>query len=246
MKRARKNSLILGADYKNAKNLGLSVATYKKYIQICLNSGWITREPYKNGYRVINFAKILREIHQKTNLFVGKHSLIEGNKSTNTKEVENEITDLLMLDNIIKPQQFQIKKKQQFIDDVNFLSNPTEESQKTHKITSSQKKIMKMGVKCAEKEVKNMIPNKRLITSARHTSRKIGISVSKANKKLNSSLIFERNEIYKTYQGVNFALVDHLKEKYPKACIIPMLHVGLTKVSFGSELTLRSNFSLLT
>ena len=94
-------------------------------------------------------------------------------------------------------------------------------------------------------ETKNVIKNsersKEAVSSCRHTADKLGISITRANKLIGSSKNFTR-EIMDVYVDlIHQEQFFALKDKYPKATVIPMPFIKKIAVRFGSLLKMNNS-----
>jgi hypothetical protein len=235
LKRYRLNSVLLKhKSYKIAPKFNLSPQTFNSYIQKCIEIGWINFDGEK--YTSKKLQDIIVDFNKKTNLFISNHEILKNKKTFDFKEVLKEIEQILLIDNVIAPQQHQIDKKTKFINDYNDLNSPTDF--RKGKVSKSQMKMIKAGLLSAGREIQKMVYNDRIVTSARHTADKLGMSISKSNKLLNSGGKIHRIIIQRWVHGISFVRIEQLKIDYPGACIIPYVHYNKIKVCLGSSLKL--------
>jgi hypothetical protein len=236
IKRKRKNSIVLKkANYILAKEYNLSPNTFAKYFNELNSLGFL--EDQGNCYRVASLSKIISFYFKDSDIFFGQHRILRG-KSTNPKEIETELRQLLVVDNIIKPQQRQIENKRLiklFIDSLG-----TDKQAKSEWFSlpyKVRKKTMRMYSKSVRnKEAKNKF-NDQIVTSVRHTAIKVGVTKYMASKTLKSNDMYTRKIEEKWYNGCSFLLIERLKVQYPDCLIIPYPHFNKVKVCFGSRLT---------
>ena len=235
IKRYKSNSVLMDtARYKMSSKFGISTQTFNKYLVEAQKIGWINISG--GNFVVKKLNDIIIDFNNQTGLFFSNHKVLENRKKHSFKDVLKEIEQILLIDNIIAPQQFEINKKSKFVNDYNILISPT--GKKRGKVTQSQKKMMRMGLRSAEKEISGMNYTDRVMTSARHTSSVMGMSVSKANKVLNLGGKVNRSILQVWIHGISFVKIEELKIQYPKAKIIPYVHYNKIKVCFGSEIKL--------
>lgn len=236
MKRQRRNSVIfLTAYYKLAPQFGLSPQTFKKYLLEAEKLGWIQ---ISGGRITINsLPSILEDFISDSGLYFGKYNVLKS-KETSFKDVLSEIESILLMSNIYDRQQYHINKKNQKIKSAKRLSS-TEKSKGNRKLSALDKRVISDGLH-REKNVKGKLEyNGSVVTSARHTASKLGVSVNKANKILNRGLHFTREIKELWFKGCSHGLFDALRESYPKATILMLGNCGYTKVCFGSVLKLK-------
>ena len=233
LKRYKLNSVLLKhKSYKIAPKFNLSTQTFDLYLKKCIQLGWIKFDGEK--YTIKKLQDILIEFNEQTNLFFSNHKILKNKKTINFKLVLKEIEQILLIDNVIAPQQNKIDKKTEFINDYNKLISPT--VVKRGKTSSSQLKMIKSGLRGAGMEINRMVYNDKIVTSARHTSSVLGFSIAKANKVLNYGGKIKRVIVQKWVHGISFVKIEQLKIEYPGACIIPYVHYDKIKVCLGSSL----------
>ncbi|MFN5416300.1 MAG: hypothetical protein ACK5B9_04525 [Flavobacteriia bacterium] len=233
LKRYRLNSVLLKhKSSKIAPKFNLSVTTFNNYIEKCIELGWINFDGEK--YHIKRLQDILIDFNSRTNLFFSNHKVLKNKKTINFKIVLKEIEQILLIDNVIAPQQHQIDKKTEFINNYNILTSPT--VAKRGRTSSNQLKMIKSGLRGAGREIEKMVYNDSIVTSARHTASVLGVSVAKANKMLNYGGKVKRVIVQKWVHGISFIKIEQLKLQYPGACIIPYVHYNKIKVCLGSSL----------
>ena len=239
LKRFKNNSVLFQrANYKYAAKFSMSPATFKKYFKEAIDNGHV----FKDGdiYKVEKFSKILSDFYQETGLALDKHEILQGD-NLNFKNILSELQGLLVVDNVIKQQLTQIDRKRKDIRLIKF-ANKTEKSDSfLHK--SEMKRLRKLskdgklGASYAD-QLSNSYRS-TVITSARHTAKKLGVSVKKANQILsNSGNSFKREILVKWVYGISIFKIEKLRHQFPNATIIPMMNYNRIKICFGSSLFL--------
>lgn len=192
IKRKNSNSkLLYKAKYKLAKDFNLAPQTFCKLLKSAIEYGWVTEDD--NGYQAKKFHKIILDFNYISGYSFWNHNILKS-KDYNFKTILNQVEQLLVVDNVINPQLTIINRKTDLSKNKRF---PT--------------------VRCAEKDGKIAIGSVR--TSARHTSNKLGISSSKANKILNKSLFYTRKQhIMRFYQSKKED-VEKYQKKFPRATV---------------------------
>jgi hypothetical protein len=236
IKRYKRNSTLLNkARYKLAQHFQISPSTFIKYLNQCEELGWIKKSG--GNYTAIPLEKILTDFNSQTNLFFAKHKVVKKGQNFAFNEVLKEIEQILLIDNVIVPQQHVKDKKETFINDYKTLTAPTG-TKMIRRITDSQYKMVKSGMRCAGIEVSKMKFTSDIVSSARHTSAKLGISLAKANKILNYGGKVERTIQVRWYHGISFVKLELLRLQYPNASVIPFVNYNKIKVCLGSSLNL--------
>lgn len=229
LKRHRKNSVILSKPkYILSKHFGIHTTTFSRYLNGCIRKGWI--EVSGGRYVVIPFEKIIKDFCNETQIGFGSHDIL-CNKETDFKKVYESILDCGVIDNIILRQSKIIKVK----NDLNDLHRRLNLTGKLKLSYDEYKKYRKMVKKLSVNEAKNV--EQEIVTSARHCGSLLGISTSKANKLLNKD-IFGRKIKTEYHNECNIFIFEKLRALYPKAIVIPMPFIGVTKVCFGSSIDL--------
>lgn len=230
LKRFKLNSIILNQPkYKLAKKLSLHPTTFNKYLNKCIEKNYITIS--ENGWKVKKLVQILSDFCVSNQIKFNKHDILKE-KSTDFGEVNKTLLDLFVLDNIISQQKFVIKEKSDIKDIHNRIVNPTEHSVKISRKEYDRYRIYRKS--CGVGSALGV--NTNVITSARHCSKKLGLSLKKANNVLNAGKNFKRIINYFLVNGCDFFTLESLKLKYPKSTLIPFTHLNKTKVCFGSVL----------
>lgn len=239
IKRFKRNSVLLkGPAYKISSLFGLSPQTFKKYVREMVQDGYLVESPLY--YTAIPFSKAVQLFAKETGLYVGQHTLLKGEH--NFKKILLQLQEALIVDNVIKRQEFKIKQKKEFLYLLNVANGTVKrDTPLSRKQYSTLKKISKGAAYRAQlqKSLNNETINV-VISSCRHISRTIGVSPSKASDLLAKSTRISRRIHTLWFDGLSEQLVDSLREKYPKALIYPLFSLGKVKVSFGSELRLRN------
>lgn len=243
LKRYKKNSVIhKKPKYILCKQFNLSVNTFSKYLSEAIDQGFIIEE--KDCYKIIKFKTILKKLLKGSNVCFNNHQIIKKSNSTDFNEIKDEFEQLLIIDNIINRQQKKIDKKTKFVNDtqnyrfhnLKFGTGNTskEELSMIHRDKTLPKRVRKKDVL----EKSDFLFNDKIITSARNTSKKIGVSPSKANKILNRKNFFLRKPTFFWLNGCNLAVYEYAINMYPEATVIPCSKINRIKVHFGSELNL--------
>lgn len=243
LKRYKKNSVIYKKPkYILCKQFNLSVNTFSKYLTEAINNGFIIEE--KDCYKIIKFKKIVKQLLKGSNVCFNNHKMIKKSKSTDFKQIQNEFEQLLIVDNIIDRQQKKIDKKAKFVNDtqnyrfhnLKFGTGNTskEELSMIHRDKTLPKRVRKKDVL----EKSDFLFNNQIMSSARNVSKKLGMSVSKANKILNRKNFFLRKPTFFWLNGCNLAIYEYAINMYPEATVIPCSKINRIKVHFGSELNL--------
>lgn len=223
IKRKKSNSkLLYKPKYILAKEFNLSPQTFSKYLKQCVSEGWIIEE--SDGWRAISLKKIFSQFHSQTGLFYGRHDILRG-KSTDFYKIQDEFEQGLLISNIMRPQQRMAAMKGKLL------------SKNYRTVKESLRKFASMDPSsCADKIIDSMNPE--VVTSARNVSKKLRVSVSKANKVLNSGTKVKREIRHLWVKGILPAKQDSLRREYPKATIILFPKYNAYKVCFGSCVTL--------
>lgn len=242
LKRYKRNSFVLNTPkYILAKKLNISVNTYSKYLQEAIELGWISKE--SNGYRIIKFREIVIDQYSELELFFDKHRIL-ASKSLDFKEIEQQINELLIIDNIIKPQQRKINQKSLIELFERFSNNGTDKKVKDEWYELPYKTRLRIvqayKKKCVQDQKNNSQQyRKDVITSVRHASKKLSISKYKASKVMNGARNFDRTILSSWVKGVSFIKMEQLKIQFPNATIIPFMKFDKIKVCHGSILYLK-------
>lgn len=238
LKRYRNNSVILKtAKYKLAAKFSMSPVTFNKYLDECIRLGYIIDRG--DRYQIIQFKELVVSFAKNTGTFFGKHQIL-CSKNLSFKSTLAELQRYLVIDNIINPQENQLKRKKTDIELINFANRTVKSDSFLCKHELKRlKKLHKEGKlsACAAKKVVSSYTGV-VITSARHTAKKLKVSVQKANSILNSGeSLYSRNILVKWVKGVSFFKIESLRIQYPDATIIPLLNYDVIKICFGSSLS---------
>lgn len=250
------SSIINKAKYKAAKDLGISASAYSKYLTFLEGLGWIEKGE-GNSYRFIKFQTILKNFCENTGLVITKHQLLKsGFENKSIKEIKAHILCYLVEDNIIARQRFKIEKKREIRSLINRLQ-PTDfngELKKelsfflNKKDYSKLKKLLKKNENSFERVVemlrkeKRSELDKRVMVSVRLISDKLKVSHRTATliiSDLKDKFGYNAKEHIMWVKGCNMNQSDALRVRFPNAFIIELPFYGITKVSFGTELSLK-------
>jgi hypothetical protein len=238
LKRSRRNSVIFKrGSTKLAKKLCISPNTLKKYIAIAVKSGYIIEG--EDRYEIIPFREILKSISKENKTFYfASHAILRDGR-TNVKHIKRVLLRFAVNDMVIRPQVYKIEMKVQELDLINKLTSTGKKQPVLNKHEYQQaKRIIKKGrhnVATAVKLSKSI--NRNIVTSARHTAKKIGVGITLANKTLNDgATVYDRREECFFLKGANLFNLDKAKSDYPRAKIIPLPYTNSIKVCFGSTL----------
>ena len=238
LKRSRRNSVIFKrGSTKLANKLCISHNTLKKYIAIAVESGYIIE--LEDRYKIIPFRDILKSISKENKTFYfAAHAILRDGR-TNVKHIKRVLLRFAVNDMIIRPQSFKIEMKVQELDLINKLTSTGKKQPSLSKHEYQQaKRIIKKGrhnVATAVQLSKSI--NRNIITSARHTAKKLGVGITLANKTLNDgATVYTRKEECFFLKGANLFNLDKARADYPKAKVIPLPYTNSIKVCFGSTL----------
>ena len=223
IKRKKSNSkLLYRPKYILAKEFNLSPQTFSKYLKDCISEGWIIEE--SDGWRGISLKKIFSQFNNQTGLFYGKYNILKG-KSTDFYQILDEFEQGLLISNIIRPQQKMAAMKSKLL------------SKNYWTVRKSLRKFAEESPSlCADEIIDSM--NSEVVTSARSVAKKFNVSVSKANKMLNSETMVKREKRFLWVQGILPGRDSALREMYPSATILLFPKFNRYKVCFGSSLSL--------
>jgi hypothetical protein len=230
LKRKKKNSKILKrAKYKLASDYNLHPTTFCKLLQQCISEGWI--EEIGEYYHIKKFSFIVKDFCEKSDLRFHFHEILgpdskKRHQNFDQKQIVEEILSKLLLDNVMAPQEYIISLKKGL---------SSKNSSRT--VKRSMMKLKKLGFySCAddvEKEIQESV-----VTSDRHTARKLKITRYRARKVLNAGIDITR-EIKSDWRPLRNALVDYdaARREFPRATVLILPHYGQIKICHGSVLT---------
>lgn len=239
LKRSRRNSVIMkGAAYKDCKIYGISAQTFKKYLSEAIELGFIIDQG--DRYSVKKLAEIISEIHQGGNLFFGKHNILKS-KELSVKKITDEILGCYV-EEIFHSQTKKIITKSKKLATYKFVESETvkRHSPLTQSNLKDVKKVLKESKESRalnQKQIETSL-YKHVITSARHTAAKLGISKNRSNHILSNLKSLKREIIVKWIPGCTMVNFEQAKVNFPKATIYPMPSINKIKVCFGSKLSL--------
>jgi hypothetical protein len=235
MKRYKKSSLVpKKAKYILAKEFDMNPNTFSSLLKACMEAGYITEE--EKCYKIASFREILKDVFAGSGVYFGRHDILDQ-PSKSYKEILTDFMELLVVDNVIAQQQKQIDKKQ--LSELFWrMSEGTDKKARTEWFELPYRARSRVSRQCLKSVRTDRQNSSAVVSSARHTAKKIGISAMKANKILNNASKFTREIKVKWVFGANSARFDHLRELYPSARIVPVLSLNMLKVCFGSELAL--------
>lgn len=239
--------------YLLCKQFGLSVNTFSKYLKEAISLGFI--EVDGDYYRVAPFKRVVSEIFSETGLYFSSHQILHK-KSTNFYQIKEEIESLLVLDNIISRQEKAMRNKKRIRIDGIIKGRRTVKMEMEETLSSLLRDhvVPKKHYVVSENRAHNLQKYNqraersrnidRVVTSARHTSKILGVSIQKANRILSQKSAFKRSIEVKWVNGCSHATYDNLALLYPNASIIPCPKIGMMKVCFGSSLSRLENPNL--
>lgn len=223
IKRKKSNSkLLYGPKYLLCKEFNLSPQTFSKYLKQCISEGWIVEE--QDGWRAISLKEIFRQFNAQTGLFYGRHDILKG-KSTDFYRIKDEFEQGLLISNIMRPQQRMAALKGKLLS-----RNHRTVKKRLRKFADQSPNL------CADDIIASMNPE--AVTSARNVAGKLSVSVSKANKILNSNTKVKREIRHLWVRGILPEKLYSLRGEYPKATIILFPRYNAYKVCFGSSIVL--------
>lgn len=235
IKRYKKNSILLkGAVSEMAKKLEIHPETFKKYLKLSLERKYIVDKG--NRYLVVSLPEILRDFSLNTSLVFMQHEILKNRSKISLKSVLQEVQGFLVIDNIINQQEYAIKKKKEKIEVYNLLKRTDKSYFQPRDVALIKKNIKKADYRCAENIENHLNYKANNITSARHVSGKLGISVMSANKLLHNIPNHKRKIVVKWIHGATMLNFELARIAYPKATVIPMLYYNKIKVCFGSNM----------
>lgn len=218
--------------YKNPK-------TFKNLIARALELGWL----YENNgyYRTEKLSKILKNFTEETKINFFKHNILKKGGSHDLREVIKEIETYIVLDNVCASQEHKILKKQRQLEVLHIAQEWIKGKKRFVTDPSLYKAVRKAALTFRNEEniaqeIKRLKDSLFLnvVTSVRSVSKLIGKSFKRSSEILNN-LPGYRRKIHSTYvKGYNWFLYEELKEKFPKAVIIPQESQNRMKVCFGS------------
>jgi len=235
IKRYKVNSVLSSqAKYKLAQRFNIHPTTFIKYLNICIENGYIRFDAKNNCYVAIKFDSIIKDYFENTGNYFSKHKILQS-KDLNFKNILSQIESHIIYDNVIARQEFRIKTNGRKVSAIKQLSQTGKNSFKGYS-KSFLKGILKNGLNCVENKelLKNYSPTIR--TSARSTAKQTGFSVCKSNKLLNNLDQYTRKIDSFWINGISFFKIEELRIKYPHATIIPFMKHDKIKVCQGSVL----------
>ena len=242
LKRFRKNSSIKKRSaYQMCTAFGLSAKTFKKYLNQAIAAGYIKEE--SGYYRITKFQSIIREFCKANELSFGPHQILQD-KNTSVKDILSLFQQHLISDNIIIKQKMAIAEKKLDLKLIDFSIRGTGQNEKflpKHEY-KRLKKLSGKGLLSVrhQKRLQESL-NEDIITSARHTSKLLGVSINKANCLLKKTDVFERKILVEWVKGLSGYRFEEARALYPRATVIPLVQADLIKIAFGSELVLKNS-----
>lgn len=259
VKRSHKNSVLITQKNKGkiAKEFNTTIATLNKYIDKCVQYGWMVK--YGNHYKVIRFPLVLKSFRKLTDgLLVFDHQVISAGKTTNFKSIQEELFDILIIDNVVRPQKFNINKRKLLINNSKIIKS-TERSIESSALNDDAELNLYSSFKMAgiaksigynakgcdkmvsdcEKALKEKHSMKQeVFSSARHSSGVLGVSKMRANKALRMSKRF-RAYIYDHFVDlIHPEQYEAVKLAFPDATVVPLPNIKKIAIRFGSIITM--------
>ncbi|NBO36859.1 hypothetical protein EBU91_04925, partial [bacterium] len=108
LKRRRKNSVVIKVDMvEKSKSFGLAPGTFRKYLNLCIEKGWIVQEK-GNTYRCIKLRSIISQFCKETGLVVGYHDFLVKSKGypKNFRPMHKVVLSALAADNVLAKQEY--------------------------------------------------------------------------------------------------------------------------------------------
>lgn len=229
LKRKRKNSKILKkAKYKLAADYNLHPTTFCKLLQQCISEGWI--EEIGEYYHIKKFSFIVKDFCEKSDLRFHFHEILgpdhkNRHQNIDVKSITEEVLSKLLLDNVMAPQEYIISLKKGL------------SSKNSRTVKRSMMKLKKLGFYSCADDVEKGI-QESVVTSDRHTAKRMKITRYRARKVLNAGLSATR-EIKSDWRPLRNAVLDYDKARldFPKATILVLPHYGQIKICHGSVLS---------
>lgn len=220
------------AKYKLAQRFGIHPTTFIKYLNICLENGYIRFDEVNNCYVATKFDSIIKDYFDNTGNYFSKHKILKS-KDLNFKNILIQIEKHIVYDNVIARQEFKIKTNGEKVKAIKFLSQTENKSFRGYS-KGFLNKILKNGLHCVEN--KELLSNysDTIRTSARSASKQTGFSVCKSNKLLNNLDQYTRKIDSYWINGISFFKLEELRIKHPQAIIIPFVKYDKIKVCQGS------------
>lgn len=219
-----------------AKQLNLSVNTYSNLYKRAIEAGFIVEQA--KGFRVKKLSHIIRELFKETEIYFSNHGILKGD-SLDYRTIKNELLAYLVKDNVISRQQRAIDKNEllDLFDAVHRMDTDIRTKQKWYALDAkTRKRVTREALKRGRKADGQNLGV--VITSVRHLSGILGISIYKANKILNESGdVFKRKIVVKWIKGCTGFNFDMARALYPLATVIPCVQADKIKVCFGSVLS---------
>jgi len=193
IKRKNKNSVLLKKPYHVlSRPFGIAPQTFSSLIKQGVSEGWIIEK--KDRWEIIRMRKILLDMNEKTGLNFWFHNILKSTES-NFKKILIELERLMVCDNIIMPQHYAIRKR-----------NQEESSNGDHTDRGGDLKP------------KDTLFSNRINTSCRAASKKLGVSVSKANKMLsNGGKMYKRSILQTVFLRNHPTYVEEIRNMFPSA-----------------------------
>jgi hypothetical protein len=240
IKRKHRNSILLTEGlYKKAHLFNLSPQTIKFHLIELEKLGLATCQGKR--YTLASFRRIHQVLLREKGLRFNYHNILKGN-CTDFKKACNMVEQYLVQDNIIAPQQFMYQQK---MDDIRLLSKVFTDTKHPKRLAPREYRRFKALSKKQNGEKQLEILKKSstniVLTSSRHTGKKLGWSPPKASKVLKLADIYEKREIVSFIDGATAYNFDMAKANNPKATVYPLMSVNKIKIHYGTELRLKGD-----
>ena len=250
VKRKYRNSALTSfRTRKKAEEFGLSVNTFRKYINACIETGWAYKDD-KNQLRFIRLKDILSSFHKQYKINIGYYDLLTRiDVENNFKNVYDLLAHSVINENVRMRQEYNIRLK-----DLSAGKRLTKKQSKAFRreilknfpdiVTKPEeyKQMVSSGADAKTQRALSKTKGKKVdvicaVTSARHTSKITGLSKNKSNK-----LLRTENPFYKTHhrtfmiKGCTFLLFDTLRTMFQNATVVPLPNYDRIRISFGREI----------
>jgi hypothetical protein len=186
--------------------------------------GWIKKD--KSGYQAIQLYDIFSDFHSKTGLFFAKNDILKSD-DYNFHNILSKIEQLIIVDNVVRPQQYMIDKK---------AIKKKDSMRPARTVCASSGKVDLTSIKA--------IPpiHDKIRTSARHSGAIIGVSPGKANKILNKKDFFSRRQTTFKFEGISEENIQRRRIQFPFSTIYISKKHKAVMVALGSTLKLNNPF----
>jgi hypothetical protein len=245
----RNSAILKNQAYKKLiPAMGMTYRTFFKYMNELYALGWAEKKG--NVIRIKKMISMTIEMNEVTDLFIGKHRLIEVSETKTIKELQDYVYSKLIEDNVYNHQKYVIDKNKalyKVLSKVKTENNRKKSFLQKHEYSMYKKAVKKYGsFNSAYNQLKrhfdNALFSNKVVTSSKAIAALLGLSQFKANQLLRSlpnhseqgHYVFEHEVVVKNATN---AAEELLRTLFPDAFFLRHRYRKDLTLHFGTEIT---------